>query len=104
MSTISYRKEALHHKIHKHAKAHIHSMRQKSDNHKKIYAFSVAFILTLIVFMLWYFLSLPKILEDYRVNKSETERLNDNPVNKLKEVFTGNEIEDTNINNIEITQ
>ena len=36
MSTVSYRKEALHHKIHRHARAHIHNMRQKSDTHKTI--------------------------------------------------------------------
>jgi len=103
MNTISYRKEALHYKMHRHAKAHIHNMRQKSDNHKKIYAFSVAFIVTFIVFMLWYFLSLPKILETYRINKSEAERLNDQPLNKFKDIFTNNPVE-TNTNNIEITQ
>lgn len=103
MNTISYRKEALHHKIHRHARAHVHSMRQKSDTHKKIYAFSVAFILTFMVFMLWYFLSLPKILETYYTNKAEVKRLNDNPLNKFKDIFSGKTIE-TNTNNIEITQ
>ncbi len=104
MSTISYRKEALHHRIHKHARAHIHNMRQKSDTHKKVYSFLVAFILTFMVFMLWYFLSLPKILETYRTNKAEVERLNDNPLNKFKEIFRGKVTQNSNINNIEITQ
>ena len=36
--------------------------------------------------MLWYFLSLPKILETYRINKSEAERLNDEPLNKFKDI------------------
>ena len=52
--------------------------------------------------MLWYSLSLPKILETYRTNKAEVQRLNDNPINKFKEIFSGKQQIDTN--NIEITQ
>ena len=87
MSHSNYRKEFLHHKIHKHVKNHVNSVRQKSDNHKKIYAFSVAFIVTSIVFMLWYFLSLPNILNSYQVNKLENERLDINPIEDVKDIF-----------------
>lgn len=100
---MSYRKEALHHKIHRHAKAHIHNMRQKSDTHKKIYSFTVAFILTFIVFMLWYFLSLPKILQTYHTNRAEVKRLNENPIEKFKGILSGKPT-DTDTNNIEIIQ
>ncbi len=103
MSTTSYRKEALHHKIHRHARSHIHNMRQKSDTHKKIYSFVVAFILTFIVFMLWYFLSLPKIMNNYYTNKAEMKRLNEKPLNKFKNIFSG-KVTDLDTNNIEIKQ
>lgn len=102
---INHRAEKLHHKLHRHAKHHVHRLRGKSDTHKKVFAFSFAFTVTLIVFMLWYFLSLPKILYIYRVNKAENQRLNDNPVDKIKNIITGDEGEiDTNEDNIEVTQ
>ena len=62
-----------------------------------------AFTVTFIVFMLWYFLSLPKILDTYRINKAENERLNENPLDDLKNVFQGRPV-DTDTTNIEITQ
>ncbi len=102
---INHRAEKLHQKVHRHAKHHVHRLRGKSDNHKKIFAFTFAFTVTLIVFMLWYFLSLPKILYIYRVNQAENQRLNYNPIDKFKDILTGNEVNvDTNRNNIEITQ
>ncbi len=106
MNNIHYRGEKLHHKIHRHAREHVHKMRQKSDTHKKVYAFFVSFIVTLIVFMLWYLLSLPKILETYKINKMEVQRLNDNPISKFKDIFKNNEEGDSNsnLNNIEIIQ
>jgi len=99
MNNINYRNELLHHKIHRHAKHHVHRLRGESDTHKKVFAFSFAFVVTFIVFVLWYFLSLPKILETYKITKSENERLNQEflPINELKDAFT-------NTNNIEITQ
>ncbi len=104
MNNINYRGERLHHKVHRHARQHVHRLRGKSDTHKKVFAFSFAFTVTFIVFVLWYFLSLPKILDTYRINKSETERLDENPVDKFKDIFTGQESEETDTTNIEITQ
>jgi hypothetical protein len=102
---INHRAEKLHHKVHRHAKHHVHRLRGKSDTHKKVFAFSFAFVVTLFVFMLWYFLSLPKILDAYRVTKSENERLKDSPVDKFKNIFKGENAEiDPNINNIEVIQ
>ena len=98
MNNTHYRGEKIHHKIHRHAHAHVYSMRQKSDFHKKVYAFSVSFTVTLIVFMLWYFLSLPKILEKYNINKSEAERLGDNPIDKIKNIFKGSDFKNNEIN------
>ncbi len=102
---INHRAEKLHHKLHRHAKQHVHRLRGKSDTHKKVFAFSFAFVVTLIVFMLWYFLSLPKILYVYRVNKAENQRLNDDPIDKFKNILKGKDGEiDSGVNNIEVTQ
>ena len=103
MNSINYRRELLHHKVHRHARRHVHRLRGKSETHRKVFAFSFAFTVTFIVFVLWYFLSLPKILETYKVNKSENERINDSSLEKLKNAFTGNEPK-TDGTNIEITQ
>jgi hypothetical protein len=105
MNNINYRNELLHHKLHRHAKHHVDRLRGKSDAHRKVFAFSFAFTVTFIVFMLWYFLSLPKILETYQVTKSENERLNDNPLSELKDAFTGQApVADSEAINIQITQ
>jgi hypothetical protein len=102
---INYRAEKIHQKLHRHAKHHVHRLRGESDTHKKIFAFTFAFTVTLFVFMLWYFLSLPKILDTYRITKSENQRLNDNPIDKFKDVLKGKSGEiDTNTDNIEINQ
>lgn len=102
---INHRAEKLHHKVHRHAKQHVHRLRSKSDNHRKAFAFSFAFVVTLFVFVLWYFLSLPKIMYVYRINKAENERLNDSPIDKFKNILNGEEGEiDVNINNIEVIQ
>jgi hypothetical protein len=102
---INYRAEKLHHKVHRHARRHVHRLRGESDTHKKIFAFSFAFVVTLVVFMLWYFLSLPKILDTYRVTKAENQRLNDSPIDKFKNILKGKDGEtDPNINNIEVIQ
>jgi len=102
MSTVNYRNQ-LHHRVHQHARHHVHRLRGKSEAHRKAVAFTFAFVVTFVVFMLWYFLSLPKILETYQVTKSENERVGDNPLDKLTGIFTGQE-PDTDPNNIEITQ
>ncbi len=105
MNNIKNRHELLHHKLHRHAKHHVHRLRGKSETHRKVFAFSFAFVVTFMVFMLWYFLSLPKILDTYRLNKSENERLNEHPLDDLKKVFTGKDAPaETDTNNIEIKQ
>jgi hypothetical protein len=103
MNNINYRNELLHHKLHRHATHHVHRLRGKSETHRKVFAFSFAFTVTLFVFMLWYFLSLPKILETYQVTKSENERLDENPLNDLRNAFTTTE-SNIDTTNIEITQ
>ncbi|MBC7981564.1 hypothetical protein H7X65_00640 [Candidatus Parcubacteria bacterium] len=101
MNHITNRHELLHHKIHRHARHHVHRLRGKSETHRKVFAFSFAFTVTFIVFVLWYFLSLPKILETYRITKSENERINDSSLQKLKNAFTGKDPQ-TDAANIEI--
>lgn len=103
MNTTNYRRELLHHKLHRHAKHHVHRLRGKSDTHKKVFAFSFAFVVTFFVFVLWYFLSLPKILETYQVRKAENARLNENPVDEFTQIFKGKK-DDTDTPNIQITQ
>jgi hypothetical protein len=95
MSNTQYRGEKIHHKIHRHAVHHVHRLRGKSDSHKKAVSFTIAFSVTFIVFVLWYFLSLPKIFEDYQVKLSENKRLDKNPLNKINNIFNndGNNIE-----------
>ena len=63
VTNINYRAEKIHHKVHRHLKHHVHRLREKPERHRKAVAFGIAAAVTLIVFMLWYFLSLPKILE-----------------------------------------
>ncbi len=103
MNNINYRNELLHHKLHRHAKHHVHRLRGKSEAHRKAFAFSFAFTITFVIFTLWYFLSLPKILESYEVTKSENERLNEDIFGKLKNAFTGSDIESGGLN-IEISE
>jgi hypothetical protein len=43
--------------------------------------------------MLWYFLSLPKILEAYRVDRAEVQRTGDDSLDKLKNAFDTANIE-----------
>lgn len=106
MSNINYRGEKIHHKIHRHVTHHVHRLRGKSDNHKKVVSFSVALGVTLFVFMLWYFLSLPKILEDYQIKMSENKRLDKSPLNKIKNIFNNSQdnVDINNDNNIEIKE
>ncbi len=103
MNSINYRRELLHHKIHRHARRHVHRLRGKSETHRKVFAFSFAFTVTFIVFVLWYFISLPKILETYKISKSENVRTPDGSLEKLKNALTGKE-NATGTDNIEITQ
>lgn len=108
---INHRAERLHHKLHRHAKHHVHRLRGESDAYKKVFSFMFAFTVTLFVFMLWYFLSLPKILDTYKITKSENQRLNDNPVDKFKDILntkdgqiSTDEVNTNNIDNIQVIQ
>ena len=67
--------ERWHIRLHRKAKHHVHRLRKKSDNHKDLVAFGVAFSLTLIVFIGWYFISFPKIMNSYYVNQRENTAL-----------------------------
>lgn len=98
MSNINHRGEKLHHKIHRHAVHHVHRLRGKTDSHKKAVSFAIAFSVTFIVFVLWYSLSLPRILENYQIKVSENKRLDKNPLNKIGNIFNNEG------NNIEITE
>lgn len=107
MNTNKYRRELLHHKIHRHAKHHVHRLRGKSEIHRKIFAFTFASTVTFIVFVLWYMISLPKILETYKISRSENARTPDSSLEKLKNAFTGKNPSlnaDNGQDNIEITQ
>ena len=74
-----------HVRLHKHVRHHIHKMRKRPDHHKDIISFTVAFIVTAIVFTGWYFISLPKTLALYELNKKENNALNKgNPLQEIR--------------------
>lgn len=81
-----------HIRLHKRAKKHIHSLRKRPDHHKDIISFTVATIVTILVFIAWYFISFPKIIDMYQVNKKESYINNSfsNPFNKLKDGLNSN--------------
>lgn len=67
--------EKWHIRLHKKAKHHIHKLRKRPDHHKDIISFSVAFFVTLIVFIGWYFISLPRIIDSYKTTRKENTAL-----------------------------
>ena len=79
--------ERWHIRLHRKAKHHVHRLRKKSDNHKDLVAFGVAFSFTLVVFIGWYFISFPKIIDSYYTNKKENSALDvsANPFDGFKE-------------------
>ncbi|MEN9604665.1 MAG: hypothetical protein RJB39_350 [Candidatus Parcubacteria bacterium] len=81
--------EKWHHRLHRKARHHVHRLRQRPDHHKQIIAFSFAFVCTAVVFVLWYFFSLPRIFNEYKVNQAENARLerSANPLDDLKTKF-----------------
>ncbi len=70
---------AFHHKLKAHVHRHVHKLRQRPDHHKRAIAFSVAFTCTAIVFGIWYFFSLPRIISSYKINVEQSKRLNRSP-------------------------
>ena len=79
-----------HIRLHKRAKHHIHKLRKRPDHHKDIISFMVAFICTGIVFIGWYFISFPKIIQSYEVAKKEDAAVGDivNPLYNVKNSLT----------------
>lgn len=63
--------EKWHIRLHKKAKHHIYNLRKRPDHHKDIIAFFFAFVGTCIVFIGWYAISFPEILESYEIAKKE---------------------------------
>lgn len=78
-----------HHRLHRKAHHHVHRLRQKPDRHKEIIAFSFAFVITLVIFVMWYFFSLPHIFADYKRTQAENARLQEtaNPLTDLKDRY-----------------
>ncbi len=89
-----------------HIKHHIERMQGKSKTQQHAVALSIAIVFTLFVFVLWYFISLPEILRNYEINKSEVKRLNSSPIDNFKDRFTAGNEEDYNTEsiNIDITE
>ena len=67
--------DAWHIRLHRHATHHVHKLRKRPDHHKDVIAFSVAFIVTSIVFTGWYLFSFPRIIDSYKLNRKENSAL-----------------------------
>lgn len=82
--------EKWHQRFHRKARAHVHKLRQRPDHHKKAIAFTVAFTVTLIVFIFWYFFSIPRIFREYQVIRDQNERLDieENPFKEFQEKYS----------------
>ncbi len=89
--------DAWHIRLHKKAKHHIHKLRKRPDHHKDIISFFFAFIVTLCVFIGWYYISLPRIIDSYRVIKKQNAALHSstNPFTEIKERLEGGSNADT---------
>lgn len=71
--------EKWHIRLHRRAKHHVHRLRKKPDHHKDLIAFFVAFVFTAAVFTGWYFISFPRIINSYTLNKRENSALQSSP-------------------------
>lgn len=82
--------EKWHIRVGKRAKHHVHRLRKKPDHHKDVIAFFVAFIFTTIVFTGWYFISFPRIIDSYKLNRKENSALDvsSNPFEGIGEKLT----------------
>ncbi|MES2985693.1 MAG: hypothetical protein V4686_01030 [Patescibacteria group bacterium] len=87
--------EKWHIRLHRKAKHHVHRLRKKPDHHKDVIAFSVAFLVTSAVFVGWYFISFPRIIDSYSINKKENNALNvsSNPFADIKDRLADTNIE-----------
>jgi len=81
--------EKWHIRLHRKARHHIHKLRKRPDHHKDIISFCVAFCVTLVVFIGWYFISFPRIIQSYEVTKKENSALDisTNPLQNIKNSF-----------------
>lgn len=81
--------EKWHHRLHKKARHHVHKLRAKPDHHKKAIAFSLSFVITATVFVLWYIFSVPRIFQDYRTTQMQNARLGEeiNPIDQMKDMY-----------------
>lgn len=81
--------EKWHQKLHRHARHHVHRLRKKPDHHKRAIAFGVSFGVTAVIFVLWYFLSVPMIMNEYRVSRDENNRLREsaNPIDEFNAMY-----------------
>lgn len=81
--------EKWHHRLHKKARHHVHKLRTKPDHHKKAVAFSLSFVITATVFVLWYIFSVPRIFQDYRTTQMQNARLGEeiNPIDEMKDMY-----------------
>lgn len=78
--------DAWHIRLHKHARRHLHKLRKRPNHHKDIISFFAAFLVTLVVFIGWYFISFPKIIESYKMIRKENSALDisSNPIENIK--------------------
>ena len=83
MNIKEYRREKIHHRVYR----HIHVLRSKPEHHKRAIALTIAIVFTLFVFMIWYFISLPKIMESYKINQNEIKRVENKTFNDIKSFF-----------------
>ncbi len=88
-STENFIAERWHHRLHRRARHHVHKLRQRPNKHKEIMAFSFAFVITAIIFVLWYSFSLPKIFGEYYRTRAENERLDRsaNPLTDFQSMY-----------------
>ncbi len=71
----------IHRHIHEKVKKHIYHTRTKSNKYKQIYAFTISFVFTLCIFIIWYVFSFPKIIESYNLERKQSEIIkNDNNI------------------------
>ncbi|MES2623624.1 MAG: hypothetical protein V4576_04445 [Patescibacteria group bacterium] len=87
--------DAWHIRWHKHLKRRVHTLSQRPDHHKDAIAFSLAFLFTLLVFIGWYFISFPRIIDSYKINRKENSALNGsrNPIDTIKNQVYNNNIQ-----------
>ncbi len=88
--------EKWHIRLHKKARHHIHQLRKRPDHHKDIISFAIAFFVTLFVFIGWYFISFPRIIQSYKTTVKENSAL-DISANPLERIQKGFKLEDSNI-------